>query len=124
MERRQFLRGFAFRHQFSHCSLEIQFDFNKAVFYNKHLSRHSNGLTASFRRSANAGKPTAVKLLSERFNMVFCGESYQTGDDSFPWDLLPPEKHPFLCYFDTMSGWREFINRTHEQYWQWIRGSG
>jgi hypothetical protein len=71
--------------------------------------------------TAYAGKSTAVKLLSERCDMIFCGENYHTTPDSFPRELLSPAKQPALCYFDTMSGWQEFINRTPEAYWKWIR---
>ena len=33
---------------------------------------------------------------------------------------IDPEHQPGLCYFQTMSGWQEFISRTPEEYSAWI----
>lgn len=66
--------------------------------------------------TAYAGKSTMVKLLAEKHHGVCCGENYHM-------DLLhlcEPAYQPNLCYFDTMSGWQEFISRTPEQYDAWI----
>jgi hypothetical protein len=63
-----------------------------------------------------AGKSTMVKLLSERYDMVFCGENYH---DVFPRSELSRWKQPALCYFDTMSGWQEWLNMSPEEHWQW-----
>ena len=35
---------------------------------------------------------------------------------------IDPEHQPNLSYFDTMSGWPEFLSRTPEQYDAWIVG--
>ena len=68
-----------------------------------------------------AGKSTMVKLLAERYDMVFCGENYQSGmPDSFPKSELSRWKQPALCYFDTMSGWEEWLNLSPEEHWRWI----
>ena len=68
-----------------------------------------------------AGKSTMVKMLSERYDMVFCGENYQSGKaDSFPKSELSRWKQPALSYFDTMSGWEEWLSHTPEEHWQWI----
>lgn len=64
-----------------------------------------------------AGKSTMVKMLSERFDMVFCGENYH---DIFPREKLSRWKQPALCYFDTMRGWDEWLNMTPEQHWNWM----
>ena len=63
-----------------------------------------------------AGKSTMVKLLSERYVMIHCGENYH---DAFPRDKLSRWKQPGLCYFDTMSGWEEWLNMTPEEHWNW-----
>jgi len=63
-----------------------------------------------------AGKSTMVKMLSERYDMVFCGENYH---DVFPREKLSRWKQPALCYFDTMSGWEEWLNMTPEEHWNW-----
>ncbi|MDR0839309.1 MAG: hypothetical protein LBN99_06660, partial [Oscillospiraceae bacterium] len=67
-----------------------------------------------------AGKSTMVKLLAERYDMVFCGENYQSGmPDSFPSSALSRWKQPALCYFDTMSGWEEWLNMSPEEHYRW-----
>ena len=68
-----------------------------------------------------AGKSTMVKMLAERYDMIFCGENYQSGmPDSFPKSELSRWKQPALCYFNTMSGWEEWLNLSPEEHWNWI----
>jgi len=69
--------------------------------------------------TAYAGKSTAVKNLAERFGGICCGENYHDALSH----LVDPEHQPNLCYFDTMSGWQEFINRPPEVYAAWIDGT-
>jgi hypothetical protein len=62
-----------------------------------------------------------VKMLAERYDMVFCGENYQSGmPDSFPSNELSRWKQPALCYFDTMSGWEEWLNLSPEEHARWM----
>ena len=68
--------------------------------------------------TAYAGKSTAVQNLAERFDGICCGENYH---DSLT-GLADPEHQPALCYFQTMSGWQEFVTRTPEAYDAWITG--
>ncbi len=63
-----------------------------------------------------AGKSTMVKLLAERYDMIACGENYH---DVFPREKLSRWEQPGLCYFDTMSGWEEWLNMTPEEHWNW-----
>ena len=63
-----------------------------------------------------AGKSTMVRMLAERYDMIQCGENYH---DVFPRNKLSRWKQPGLCYFDTMSGWREWLNMTPEEHWNW-----
>ena len=63
-----------------------------------------------------AGKSTMVKMLAERYDMVPCGENY---NDVFPREKLSRWKQPGLCYFDTMTGWQEWLSMTPEQHWNW-----
>lgn len=65
-----------------------------------------------------AGKSTMVRMLAQRYGMIHCGENYH---DAFPREKLNRWKQPGLCYFDTMSGWEEWLNMTPEQHWQWIK---
>ena len=63
-----------------------------------------------------AGKSTMVRMLSERYGMIHCGENYH---DAFPREKLDRWKQPGLCYFDTMSGWQEWLNQTPEEHFRW-----
>lgn len=65
-----------------------------------------------------AGKSTMVKMLAQRYDMIACGENY---NDVFPRDKLSRWKQPGLCYFDTMSGWEEWLNMTPEEHWNWTQ---
>lgn len=68
--------------------------------------------------TAYAGKSTMVKILSEKYNGIMCGENYH---DALM-DAVDPVHQPNLSYFETMSGWQEFISRTPEEYDAWITG--
>ncbi|MEG2634079.1 MAG: hypothetical protein RSA97_05750, partial [Oscillospiraceae bacterium] len=67
--------------------------------------------------TAYAGKSTMVKLLSEKHDMIFCGENYH---DTVAQAVKTPDRQSALCYFETMSGWQEFLNRTPDEYYNWI----
>lgn len=71
-----------------------------------------------FNGTAYAGKSTFVKLLAEKYDGIRCGENYH--DELM--HTVDPEHQPNLCYFQTMSGWQEFISRTPEEYAAWIEG--
>ena len=68
--------------------------------------------------TAYAGKSTMVRMLAEKHGGVWCGENYAEG----LFDLIDPARQPNLCYFQTMSGWQEFVSRTPEQYAAWLEG--
>ena len=70
--------------------------------------------------TAYAGKSTMVRLLAEKYDGICCGENYH--DEQMP--LIDPVNQPNLSYFQTMSGWQEFIGRTPEEYDAWIVGCG
>ena len=63
-----------------------------------------------------AGKSTMVKMLAERYDMIACGENF---NNVFPRERLSRWKQPGLCYFQTMSGWEEWLNMTPEEHWNW-----
>lgn len=70
-----------------------------------------------FNGTAYAGKSTMVRLLAEKYDGICCGENYHEE----LMDNIDPEHQPGLCYFQTMSGWQEFISRTPEAYDAWIQ---
>lgn len=63
-----------------------------------------------------AGKSTMVRMLADRYDMIHCGENYH---DVFPRDKLSRWKQPGLSYFETMSGWQEWLSMTPEEHWNW-----
>lgn len=63
-----------------------------------------------------AGKSTMVRMLAERYDMIACGENYH---DIFPREKLDRWHQPALCYFDTMSGWEEWLSMTPKQHYEW-----
>lgn len=69
--------------------------------------------------TAYAGKSTMVRLLAEKYDGICCGENYH--DELM--HLIDPVHQPNLSYFDTMSGWQEFVTRTPEAYDAWMQGS-
>ena len=68
--------------------------------------------------TAYAGKSTMVRMLAQKHGGVWCRENYT--EDLF--GLIDPDHQPNLCYFQTMSGWQEFVSRTPEQYEAWLYG--
>ncbi len=69
--------------------------------------------------TAYAGKSTMVRMLSEAYDGIACGENYH----SVLGDAAVPEYQPNMSYFQTMSGWQEFVTRTPEAYAAWIAGT-
>ena len=68
--------------------------------------------------TAYAGKSTMVRLLAEKHNGIECGENYH---DRLMY-LIDEVNQPNLKYFETMSGWQEFLNRSPEEYYDWMKG--
>ncbi|MBQ8510488.1 MAG: hypothetical protein IJ493_11340 [Clostridia bacterium] len=71
--------------------------------------------------TAYAGKSTMCTMLAERYGMLHCGENYNMDTNL---SIATVEDQPNTCYFRTMSGWQEFLNRTPEQYAAWVEGNG
>ena len=71
--------------------------------------------------TAYAGKSTTVKMLSDRYDMIFCGENYHM---EIADRVATPETHPDLCYNKLLTDWREFVTRSPEEYERWIYAVG
>jgi len=69
--------------------------------------------------TAYAGKSTMVQMLADKYGLIHCGENY----DCVPNHLVTPETHPNYCYMQTMEDWQEFVNRTPQEYSDWITGN-
>lgn len=68
--------------------------------------------------TAYAGKSTMVRELAKKYDGIACGENFQ---DKLM-HLIDVENQPCLKYFETMLSWQEFLNRTPEEYEQWMLG--
>ncbi len=71
--------------------------------------------------TAYAGKSTTVKMLADRYDMIFCGENYHMEVSEL---VATPETHPDLCYNKLLTDWREFVTRSPEEYERWIYSVG
>ena len=71
--------------------------------------------------TAYAGKSTTVKMLSERYDMVFCGENYHSAVSDA---IATPEAQPDICFINNLTDWKEFVTRTPEEYERWIYSVG
>lgn len=71
--------------------------------------------------TAYAGKSTTVKMLAERYGMVFCGENYHIAVSDV---VATPDVQPDLCYRRGLTDWKDFVTRSPEEYERWIFNSG
>ena len=71
--------------------------------------------------TAYAGKSTTVRMLAERYDMVFCGENYHIAVSD---DVATPNVQPDLCYRKSLTDWKDFVRRSPEEYERWIYNSG
>lgn len=71
--------------------------------------------------TAYAGKSTTVKMLAERYGMVFCGENYHKAVSDL---VATPDIQPDLCYNKMLTDWKDFVTRSPEEYERWIYNVG
>lgn len=71
--------------------------------------------------TAYAGKSTTVKMLADRFDMIFCGENYHSKVSDM---VATPDVQPDICYLNNLTDWKEFVTRTPEEYERWIYSVG
>ncbi len=83
----------------------------------KHYLRNVYFITGT----AYAGKSTMVKMLSEKYDMVFCGENYFTEVTDM---VADPAIQPDLCYIKNLTDFKDFVTRSPEEYKRWIYGTG
>ena len=70
--------------------------------------------------TAYAGKSTVCRMLAEKYDMIHCEENYNLGNLI---EQTTPETHPNLHYFNTMSGWEEFVTRDKYTYVKWMENT-
>lgn len=71
--------------------------------------------------TAYAGKSTTVKMLAERYDMIFCGENYHCPVSDI---VATPDVQPELCYTKNLTDWKDFVTRSPEEYERWIFSVG
>ena len=67
--------------------------------------------------TAYAGKSTTVKMLSERYDMIFCGENYHAKVSDI---IATQDAQPDICFLKNLTDWKAFVTRTSEEYERWI----
>ena len=71
--------------------------------------------------TAYAGKSTTVKMLADKFDMIFCGENYHSAVSDI---VATPDLQPDICYLNHLTDWKDFVTRSPEEYERWIFGVG
>ena len=71
--------------------------------------------------TAYAGKSTMVKMLSEKYDMICCGENFHCAVSDI---VATPDIQPDLCYTKNLTDWKKFVTRTPEEYERWIYSVG
>ena len=71
--------------------------------------------------TAYAGKSTTVKMLSEKYDMIFCGENYHSAVSDV---VANPENQPEISYLNNLTDFRDFVTRSPEEYARWIFATG
>ena len=71
--------------------------------------------------TAYAGKSTIVKMLADRYDMIFCGENYHSKISD---TIATQETHPNISYINNLTDWKDFVTRTPEEYERWIYSTG
>lgn len=71
--------------------------------------------------TAYAGKSTTVRMLADRYGMIFCGENYHSAVSDL---VAEPGAQPDICYLSSLTDWRDFVTRTPEEYERWIFSTG
>ena len=71
--------------------------------------------------TAYAGKSTTVKMLADKFDMIFCGENYHSAVSNI---VAMPDLQPDICYLNHLTDWKDFVTRSPEEYERWIFSVG
>ena len=71
--------------------------------------------------TAYAGKSTTVKMLADKFDMIFCGENYHSAVSNI---VVTPDLQPDICYLNHLTDWKDFVTRSPEEYERWMFGVG
>ncbi|MBQ5812605.1 MAG: hypothetical protein IIW34_00460 [Clostridia bacterium] len=81
----------------------------------KHYLKNAYFITGT----AYAGKSTMVKMLADRYDMIFCGENYHSAVSNI---IASKEAQPNIAWLNGLTDWKEFVTRSPEEYERWIYG--
>lgn len=71
--------------------------------------------------TAYAGKSTTVRMLADRYDMVFCGENYHSMVSDI---IATPDVQPDICFIKNLTDWKDFVTRSPAEYERWIYSTG
>ena len=71
--------------------------------------------------TAYAGKSTTVRILADRYGMIFCGENYHSRVSDI---VATPEAQPDISFINNLTDWKDFVTRSPEEYERWIYSTG
>lgn len=71
--------------------------------------------------TAYAGKSTTVKMLADRYDMIFCGENYHSTISDI---VAAPDMQPDICFTKNLIDWKDFVLRSPEEYERWVYSTG
>ena len=71
--------------------------------------------------TAYAGKSTAVRMLADRYDMIFCGENYHSEISD---TVADPAYQPDISWLNSLTDWKQFVTRTPEEYERWLYSVG
>ena len=71
--------------------------------------------------TAYAGKSTAVRMLADRYDMIFCGENYHSEISD---TVADPAYQPDISWLNSLTDWKQFVTRSPEEYERWIYSVG
>ena len=71
--------------------------------------------------TAYAGKSTTVRMLADRYGMIFCGENYHSKVSDI---VATPEAQPDISFINNLTDWKDFVTRSPEEYERWIYSTG
>lgn len=71
--------------------------------------------------TAYAGKSTTVKMLADRYDMIFCGENYHSTISDI---VAAPDMQPDICFTKNLTDWKDFVLRSPEEYERWVYSTG
>lgn len=87
------------------------------AFIENNILRHYLRNVYIITGTAYAGKSTMVKMLADRYDMIFCGENYFSDITD---KVADPAYQKDLCYIPQLKDFRDFVKRSPEEYERWV----